>query len=107
MKTLSDALCHTLPNGLRVVIVPEHGSPVVEIRLALPFARTRSELTAPMDLLAACVLRGTQSLDRHAVIRRAASARSWDAPATRNRCCCPPACSPRDSAGPSNCLPTW
>ncbi|WP_308252871.1 pitrilysin family protein [Pseudonocardia sp. ICBG601] len=71
MKTLSRALCQTLPNGLRVVAVPDPSALIAEIRLALPFARTRADLTAPMDLLAACVLRGTKSRDRHAVLRQA------------------------------------
>ncbi|WP_406635373.1 M16 family metallopeptidase [Amycolatopsis sp. WGS_07] len=70
MKLLAEAVEAVLPNGLRIVLAQEPGAEVAEIRLALPFA-TRPELAAPMELLAACLLRGTSELGERAVVDRA------------------------------------
>ncbi|GAA1033627.1 MULTISPECIES: M16 family metallopeptidase [Amycolatopsis] len=72
MKALTGAVETVLPNGLRVVLAHEPGAEITEIRLALPFA-TRPELAAPMELLAACLLRGTVKLGRRALIDRASA----------------------------------
>ncbi|MET9259520.1 pitrilysin family protein [Amycolatopsis sp. NPDC004079] len=72
MKALTGAVDIALPNGLRVVLAHEPSAEITEIRLALPFA-TRPELAAPMELLAACLLRGTAKLDRRALIDRASA----------------------------------
>jgi len=56
----------TLDNGLRVVVVPRHGVPLVELRLRVPFAaspaRAAATHTARVAVLSGAVLLGT---DRH------------------------------------------
>lgn len=50
--------CHdlTLPDGLRLLVLPAHGVPTVEVRLNLPFARHRKSDAAAMELLSAVLL---------------------------------------------------
>jgi predicted Zn-dependent peptidase len=56
----------TLPNGLRVVVVPRPGVPLVELRLRVPFAagtaRAAAQHAARSSVLSGAVLLGT---DRH------------------------------------------
>jgi zinc protease len=58
----------TLPNGLRVVVVPRPGVPLVELRLRVPFAATGSAEaplhTAQTAVLAGAVLLGTEHHDQ-------------------------------------------
>lgn len=53
----------TLPNGLRLVVVPRPGVPLVELRLRVPFAaataRTAAQHTARAAVLSGAVLLGT------------------------------------------------
>ncbi|MDP9429408.1 MAG: insulinase family protein [Actinomycetota bacterium] len=57
----------TLPNGLRLVIVPRPGVPLVELRLRVPFAaataRAAAQHTARAAVLSGAVLLGTGSRD--------------------------------------------
>ncbi|MGZ4507725.1 MAG: M16 family metallopeptidase, partial [Blastococcus sp.] len=58
----------TLPNGLRVVVVPRPGVPLVELRLRVPFAassaRAAAAHTARTAVLAGAVLLGTARHDQ-------------------------------------------
>ena len=58
----------TLPNGLRVVVVPRPGVPLVELRLRVPFAaanaRAAATHTARTSVLAGAVLLGTAAHDQ-------------------------------------------
>lgn len=57
----------TLPNGLRLVVVPRPGVPLVELRLRVPFAavtaRTAAQHTARAAVLSGAVLLGTGRRD--------------------------------------------
>ena len=57
----------TLPNGLRLVVVPRPGVPLVELRLRVPFAaataRTAAQHTARASVLSGAVLLGTGAHD--------------------------------------------
>jgi predicted Zn-dependent peptidase len=57
----------TLPNGLRLVVVPRPGVPLVELRLRVPFAaataRTAAQHTARASVLSGAVLLGTGARD--------------------------------------------
>ncbi|SFE65467.1 M16 family metallopeptidase [Blastococcus tunisiensis] len=61
----------TLPNGLRLVLVPRPGVPLVELRLRVPFAATTATdaalHTARGAVLSGAVLLGTTSHDKTAV----------------------------------------
>jgi zinc protease len=58
---------HTLPNGLRLVVVPRPGVPLVELRLRVPFAaataRAAAQHTARAAVLSGAVLLGTGARD--------------------------------------------
>lgn len=58
----------TLPNGLRVVVVPRPGVPLIELRLRVPFAATDAASaeahTAEASVLSGAVLLGTASHDQ-------------------------------------------
>src|SRR3712207_419055 len=58
----------TLPNGLRVVLVPRPGVPLIELRLRVPFAATSAAdagvHTAQGAVLSGAVLLGTASHDQ-------------------------------------------
>ncbi|RBY86501.1 pitrilysin family protein [Blastococcus sp. TF02A-30] len=58
----------TLPSGLRVVVVPRPGVPLIELRLRVPFAapstRGAAAHTARASVLAGAVLLGTASHDQ-------------------------------------------
>ncbi|MGY1682197.1 M16 family metallopeptidase [Geodermatophilus sp. SYSU D01176] len=57
----------TLPNGLRLVVVPRPGVPLVELRLRVPFAaataRAAAQHTARASVLSGAVLLGTGTHD--------------------------------------------
>ncbi|RBY74331.1 insulinase family protein [Geodermatophilus sp. TF02-6] len=57
----------TLPNGLRLVVVPRPGVPLVELRLRVPFAaataRTAAQHAARTAVLSGAVLLGTSAHD--------------------------------------------
>ncbi|MGY1641279.1 M16 family metallopeptidase [Geodermatophilus sp. SYSU D00703] len=57
----------TLPSGLRLVVVPRPGVPLVELRLRVPFAaataRTAAAHTARTSVLSGAVLLGTEAHD--------------------------------------------
>jgi zinc protease len=57
----------TLPNGLRLVVVPRPGVPLVELRLRVPFAaataRAAAQHTARASVLSGAVLLGTGARD--------------------------------------------
>ncbi|MGY1637769.1 M16 family metallopeptidase [Geodermatophilus sp. SYSU D00742] len=57
----------TLPNGLRLVVVPRPGVPLVELRLRIPFAaataRTAATHSARTSVLSGAVLLGTERHD--------------------------------------------
>jgi zinc protease len=57
----------TLPNGLRLVVVPRPGVPLVELRLRIPFAaataRAAAQHTARASVLSGAVLLGTGTHD--------------------------------------------
>jgi len=61
----------TLPNGLRVVVVPRPGVPLIELRLRVPFAAPNSatahEHTARGAVLSGAVLLGTTSHDQNGI----------------------------------------
>jgi zinc protease len=61
----------TLPNGLRVVVVPRPGVPLIELRLRVPFAasgaHTAHEHTARGAVLSGAVLLGTTSHDQNGI----------------------------------------
>jgi zinc protease len=61
----------TLPNGLRVVVVPRPGVPLIELRLRVPFAasgaQTAHEHTARGAVLSGAVLLGTTSHDQNGI----------------------------------------
>jgi zinc protease len=61
----------TLPNGLRVVVVPRPGVPLIELRLRVPFAASSSatahEHTALGAVLSGAVLLGTTSHDQNGI----------------------------------------
>ena len=58
----------TLPNGLRVVVVPRPGVPLIELRLRVPFAAADAPaaraLTADSSVLSGAVLLGTAAHDQ-------------------------------------------
>jgi zinc protease len=58
----------TLPNGLRVLVVPRPGVPLIELRLRVPFAATGSAEaplhTAQTSVLAGALLLGTEGRDQ-------------------------------------------
>jgi predicted Zn-dependent peptidase len=58
----------TLPNGLRVVVVPRPGVPLVELRLRIPFAagsaRAAAQHGARTSVLSGAVLLGTEQHDQ-------------------------------------------
>ena len=58
----------TLPNGLRVVVVPRPGVPLIELRLRVPFAAADATaaraLTAHSSVLSGAVLLGTAQRDQ-------------------------------------------
>jgi zinc protease len=61
----------TLPNGLRLVVVPRPGVPLIELRLRVPFAASTAETagqhTAHGAVLSGAVLLGTASHDQNAI----------------------------------------
>jgi predicted Zn-dependent peptidase len=61
----------TLPNGLRLVVVPRPGVPLIELRLRVPFAASTAAdahgLTAHGAVLSGAVLLGTASHDQTAI----------------------------------------
>jgi predicted Zn-dependent peptidase len=61
----------TLPNGLRVVVVPRPGVPLIELRLRVPFAAADAPaaraLTARSSVLSGAVLLGTATHDQTAI----------------------------------------
>jgi predicted Zn-dependent peptidase len=61
----------TLPNGLRVVVVPRPGVPLIELRLRVPFAASSSVSapghTARGSVLSGAVLLGTTSHDQNGI----------------------------------------
>ena len=61
----------TLPNGLRVVVVPRPGVPLIELRLRVPFAapteRGAGVHTARASVLSGAVLLGTAAHDQNAI----------------------------------------
>ncbi|MET0763252.1 MAG: insulinase family protein, partial [Blastococcus sp.] len=61
----------TLPNGLRVVVVPRPGVPLIELRLRVPFAASGAqaahEHTARGAVLSGAVLLGTTSHDQNGI----------------------------------------
>ncbi|MET0765739.1 MAG: pitrilysin family protein [Blastococcus sp.] len=61
----------TLPNGLRLVVVPRPGVPLIELRLRVPFAASTAETagrhTARGAVLSGAVLLGTASHDQNAI----------------------------------------
>ena len=58
----------TLPNGLRVVVVPRAGVPLIELRLRVPFAAATApeaeDLAASTSVLSGAVLLGTADHDQ-------------------------------------------
>jgi zinc protease len=56
-----------LPSGLRVVVVPRRGVPLVELRLRVPFAGDSPEHPAVAELLSSTLLTGTPTRDRVAI----------------------------------------
>ncbi|MFW5420921.1 insulinase family protein [Nocardiopsis sp. CNT-189] len=76
MARLQDFLHEqTTPEGARIIVLRRPGSGVVDVRLALPFARVVPGLSAPMELLAACLVddcRTRQDMAEHAGSVRAA-----------------------------------
>jgi zinc protease len=58
----------TLPNGLRVVVVPRAGVPLIELRLRVPFAAATApeaeDLAASSSVLSGAVLLGTATHDQ-------------------------------------------
>jgi len=58
----------TLPNGLRLVVVPRPGVPLIELRLRVPFAASTAEAagehTAEGAVLSGAVLLGTENRDQ-------------------------------------------
>jgi zinc protease len=61
----------TLPNGLRLVVVPRPGVPLIELRLRVPFAastaQAATEQIALASVLSGAVLLGTSTHDQTAV----------------------------------------
>jgi predicted Zn-dependent peptidase len=61
----------TLPNGLRVVVVPRPGVPLIELRLRVPFAATTAAdaglHTARGSVLSGAILLGSASHDQNAI----------------------------------------
>ncbi|MET3803922.1 putative Zn-dependent peptidase [Nakamurella sp. UYEF19] len=62
-----DLLTRTIDNGLRVIAVRKPGTPLVEVRLRVPFGGTTAAHTARAELLAATLLLGTGSRTREQV----------------------------------------
>jgi zinc protease len=62
-----DLLSRTIDNGLRVIAVRKPGTPLVEVRLRIPFGGTTPSHTARAELLAATLLLGTESRSREQV----------------------------------------
>src|SRR4051812_18205005 len=58
----------TLPNGLRVVVVPRDGVPLIELRLRVPFAAATApeaeDLAASSSVLSGAMLLGTTTHDQ-------------------------------------------
>ncbi|MDR3033370.1 MAG: hypothetical protein LBV78_09730, partial [Kitasatospora sp.] len=61
-----------LPGGLRVLAALAPRSPLAELRLVIPYARSEPALTAAQELLAACLGTGTRGRTRQGVADRAA-----------------------------------
>jgi zinc protease len=61
----------TLPNGLRLVVVPRPGVPLIELRVRVPFAASTAEAagehTARGAVLSGAVLLGTASHDQNGI----------------------------------------
>ena len=61
----------TLPSGLRVVVVPRPGVPLIELRLRVPFAASTAQSagghTARGAVLSGAVLLGTASHDQNGI----------------------------------------
>src|SRR4030095_16105038 len=61
----------TLPNGLRVVVVPRPGVPLIELRLRVPFAATTAAdaglHTARGSVLSGAILLGSAAHDQNAI----------------------------------------
>lgn len=62
-----DLLSRTLDNGLQVIAVRKPGTPLVEVRLRIPFGGTAAGHSARAELLAATLLLGTASRSRDEV----------------------------------------
>jgi zinc protease len=62
-----DLLAETIDNGLRVIAVRKPGTPLVEVRLRIPFAGTALSHSARSEVLAATLLLGTGSRTRERV----------------------------------------
>jgi predicted Zn-dependent peptidase len=62
-----DLLTETVSNGLRVIAVRKPGTPLVEVRLRVPFGGTAASHSARSELLAATLLLGTASRSREQV----------------------------------------
>ncbi|UNO41783.1 insulinase family protein [Streptomyces sp. MST-110588] len=57
LTTARHLLDTTLPNGLRLIVVPDHSVPLVEIRLSIPFAGVGEAHAAHAHILGAVLLR--------------------------------------------------
>ncbi len=62
-----ELLSRTIDNGLRVIAVRKPGTPLVEVRLRVPFGGTSATHSARSELLAATLLLGTGSRTREQV----------------------------------------
>ncbi len=62
-----DLLTETVSNGLRVIAVRKPGTPLIEVRLRIPFGSTAATHSARSELLAATLLLGTSSRSREQV----------------------------------------
>ncbi|MFH9134589.1 M16 family metallopeptidase [Streptomyces sp. NPDC017524] len=61
-----------LPTGLRVLATRAPGTPLAELRLVIPYARTEPGLAAAQELLAACLGTGSRDRTRQEIADRAA-----------------------------------
>lgn len=62
-----DLLTRTIDNGLRVIAVGKPGTPLIEVRLRVPFGGTTAAHSARAEVLAATLLLGTGSRTREQV----------------------------------------
>ncbi len=62
-----ELLTETVSNGLRIIAVRKPGTPLVEVRLRVPFGGTAASHSARSELLAATLLLGTASRSREQV----------------------------------------